>query len=90
MEVFMNTLSANDAKTNFGDALLRAQREPVHINKYGKPVAVLISAEDYESIESLKLQLLQLRVTQAKEQIKAGEFTDGESFFDSLSAGHFD
>lgn len=86
----MNTLSANDAKTNFGDALLRAQREPVHINKYGKPVAVLISAEDYESIESLKLQLLQLRLAQAKAQIKAGEFTDGESFFESLNAGRFD
>ena len=46
----MNTLSANDAKTNFGDALLRAQREPVHINKYGKPVAVLISAEDLKAL----------------------------------------
>jgi PHD/YefM family antitoxin component YafN of YafNO toxin-antitoxin module len=51
---------------------------------------VLISAEDYESIESLKLQLLQLRAAQAKEQIKAGEFTDGESFFEDLNAGRFD
>jgi len=35
----MEILSANDAKTHFGDMLLKAQRSPIQINKNGKPVA---------------------------------------------------
>lgn len=86
----MDTLSANEAKTHFGDLLLKAQRAPVQINKNGKPVAVVISAQEYESIEALKLHLLQARALQAKADIEAGNLTDGESFFDTLDAGHHD
>ncbi len=60
----MDALSANEAKTHFGDLLIKAQRAPVQINKIGKPVAVVISAEDYESMESLKLRLVQARAQQ--------------------------
>jgi len=49
----MESLSANEARTQLGDLLLRAQREPVQINKTGKPVAVVISMDEYESIEAL-------------------------------------
>lgn len=86
----MEALSANEAKTHFGDMLLKAQRAPVQINKNGKAVAVVISAEEYESIEALKLQLLQTRAIQAKADIGAGNLVDGESFFDELEAGHHD
>lgn len=41
----MNTLSANEAKIHFGDLLLKAQQAPIQINKNGKPVAVVISAD---------------------------------------------
>ena len=61
--------------------LLRAQRSPVQINKNGKPVAVVISAEEYESIEALKLRLLQSRAAQANVDIAAGNLVDGEAFF---------
>ncbi|MCU8005653.1 type II toxin-antitoxin system Phd/YefM family antitoxin, partial [Shewanella sp. SM96] len=54
----MNTLSANEAKIHFGDLLLKAQQAPIQINKNGKPVAVVISADAYQSIETLKLHLL--------------------------------
>ena len=43
----MDALSANEAKTQFGDMLLKAQRAPIQINKNGKPVAVVISMDDY-------------------------------------------
>ena len=86
----MDTLSANDAKTHFGDMLLKAQRSPVQINKNGKPVAVVISTEEYASIEALKLRLLQSRAVQAKADIAAGNIADGESFFDELLANQFD
>ena len=86
----MDALSANEAKTHFGDMLLKAQRAPVQINKNGKPVAVVLSVEEYESIEALKLRLLQSRVMQAMADIEAGSLADGESFFDELGTGHHD
>ena len=86
----MEALSANEAKTKFGDMLLKAQRAPVQINKNGKPVAVVISMDEYESIEALKLRLLQSRAIQAKADIEAGNTIDGEPFFDDLESGRHD
>lgn len=86
----MDSLSANEAKTHFGDLLLKAQRSPIQINKNGKPVAVVVSAEEYESIEALKLQLLQSRATRAKADMAAGNTVDGDAFFDELEADHHD
>lgn len=82
----METLSANDAKTQFGDMLLKAQRAPIQINKNGKPVAVVISVDEYERIEALKLQLLQSRAEKAKEDFQKGNTTDGATFFDKLTS----
>jgi len=86
----MDSLSANEAKTHFGDMLLKAQRAPIQINKNGKPVAVVISAEEYQSIEALKLRLLQSRFAQAQADIVAGNLIDGEAFFDELESGKHD
>lgn len=86
----MDSLSANEAKTHFGDMLLKAQRAPIQINRNGKPVAVVVSAEEYESLEALKLRLLQSRAVQANADIASGKLVDGESFFDELETGHLD
>ena len=86
----MDALSANEAKTQFGDMLLKAQRAPIQINKNGKPVAVVISMDEYESIEALKLRLLQSRAAQAKADIEGDNILDGDSFFDALEAGQHD
>ena len=83
----MDTLSASEAKTHFGDLLIKAQRGPVQINKNGKSVAVVISAEDYESMEALKLRLVQARARQAEADIEAGSLVDGEAFFDEIQNG---
>jgi prevent-host-death family protein len=86
----MNTLTANEAQTHFGELLLNAQRAPIQISKNGKPVAVVISADEYESIEALKLRLLQVRATQALTDIASDKLVDGEAFFDTLDAGRYD
>ncbi|MET1256921.1 type II toxin-antitoxin system prevent-host-death family antitoxin [Aliikangiella maris] len=70
--------------------LLKIQRAPVQINRNGKPVTVVISMDEYESIESLKVRLLQSRAAQAKTDIEAGNTVDGESLFDSLEKGEHD
>ena len=82
----MEALNANEAKTQFGEMLLKAQRAPVQINKNGKPVAVVMSVDDYNSIEALKLSLLKARAEKAKEDIKNGNTVDGELFFDGLDS----
>lgn len=51
---------------------------------------MIISVEEYEGIEALKLRFLQGRVEQAEADIDADNLVDGESFFDELDAGHFD
>jgi prevent-host-death family protein len=86
----MDSLSANEAKSQFGDMLLKAQRAPVQINKNGKPVAVVMSMDDYEDIEAMKLRLLQSRVAKAKTDIQAGNTADGNSFFEALESGQHD
>lgn len=44
----MITISASEAKTHFGALMDKAQKEPVTIEKQGRPVAVVISFDDYQ------------------------------------------
>jgi prevent-host-death family protein len=52
-------MSSTDAKTHFGALLDMAQREPVTIHKKGRAVAVMLSMQDFEDHEAMKLTLLQ-------------------------------
>ncbi len=54
----MDTFFGNEAKTQFGNMLLKAQRAPIQINKNGKPVAVAISMDEYESIGSTQIEIV--------------------------------
>ncbi|MEH0870876.1 type II toxin-antitoxin system Phd/YefM family antitoxin [Serratia liquefaciens] len=80
----MHILTANEAKTQFGDLLLKVQREPVQITRNGKSVAVVVSAEDYEQIEAMKLQLLQMKIQRSQHDMAIGNAVDGETFFSEL------
>ena len=86
----MQALTANDAKTQFGDMLLKAQREPVQINKNGKPVAVVISIDEYNQMEETKFALLKERAARAKIDIENGNLVEGEGFMSDLIAGKLD
>jgi prevent-host-death family protein len=86
----MDSLTANEAKSQFGDMLLKAQRAPIQINKNGKPIAVVMSMDEYEGIEAMKLRLLQARVDKAKADIQAGNTVDGNAFFEALESGQQD
>jgi len=50
----MKTFAAKEAKEGFGRLLDTAQREPVTIQKKGRPVAVVLSHEEYERLEALE------------------------------------
>ncbi len=48
----MQTYTANEAKTRFGEFLDRAQREPVRVMRHDRVVGVMVSAQDYEAMRA--------------------------------------
>lgn len=86
----MHSLTANEAKTQFGDLLLKAQREPVQINRNGKPVAIVMSMEDYQALEELKLTVLRQKLAIAAAEENAGQTLGGDQFFEQLLSGKLD
>lgn len=86
----MVTLTAHEAKNSFGDTLMKAQKSPVQITKNGRPVAFVVSVEDYRASEELKLLYVKEMLVQAREDIAAGRVEDADAFFDDLQAGKYD
>ncbi len=46
----MTTLSAREAKYNFGRLIDLARAAPVVVEKHGRPVVVVLSVEEYERL----------------------------------------
>ncbi len=46
----MAAMTATDAKNRFGEVLELARKEPVRVQKNGRDVAVVLSAEDYAEL----------------------------------------
>ena len=80
----MKTLNATDAKRDFGEMLLKVQKEPVGINKNGKPVAVVVSASDYEYLEHLRTEWLKVEIQKGMDDIASGNAIDGKTVFAAL------
>jgi prevent-host-death family protein len=59
----MTTISATEAKQRFAVVIDTAQREPVHIQRHERDVAVVISPQDYEELRRFRVQEL-LRLTE--------------------------
>ena len=86
----MQTLNANEAKTHFGDMILKVQKSPITINKNGKPVAVIQSIEDYNEVNEMKKNLLKIRYKRALEEIEKNNTVDGERLFNEIISGKYD
>lgn len=80
----MRTLTANDAKRNFGELLLSAQREPVKISKNSKDAVVVMSIKDYEELEAMKADYLRQCFESAKQDLAQGNVVEGEDFLNAL------
>jgi len=77
----MQSIAAKEAKTHFGELMDTVQREPVSIKKYGRPVAVMMSAEEYKQF---KLERLRARLSIGEIQLDSGNAMDGRIFFQEL------
>ncbi len=82
----MRSLTANNAKTKFGEMLISVQREPIEIVKNGTPVAVVVSSEEYSRIEDLKMELVKARFS----DINDDDLVDDDTFFKDLESGNYD
>lgn len=72
----MKRYAANDAKQNFGSLLDDAQRQPVVIERHGRPKAVVMSYEDYKIQQEQKLNALKLDVQAGLDQLARGKVKD--------------
>lgn len=71
----MQTFTANEAKTRFGELLDLAQREPVRVTRRQRPVGVLVSATDYEAMRAFYADRLQHRLSASAEAARAQGLT---------------
>ena len=66
--------SAKEAKNRFGELLDRAQRGPVTIEKKGRPVAVVLSAHEYEAYKRFEEAENALWLERVRKAEKKGKF----------------
>ena len=55
----MLTMTANEAKTRFGEFLDSAQREPVRVMRHDRIVGILVNVQDYEEMRTFFANRLQ-------------------------------
>ena len=68
----MQTYTANEAKTRFGEFLDHAQRAPVRVLRHDRVVGVVVSAEDYEAMRAFYADRLRHTLDEAAAAAKAG------------------
>ena len=77
-------IPAAEAKTNFGALLEKVQREPLMISKKGRPVAVLMSMDEFETHQRVKLDQLRREVQAGLADLEAGEIVSGAEAFEAM------
>ena len=87
----MQSISAHEAKARFGQLLDAARLEPVTIKKHGRTVAVILSKEEFDAIEAIKLDQLRTEIQKGIDAIESGNFVEIEKvelrqFGDSIKA----
>ena len=68
----MKTVAAKDAKNRFGQLIDDAQRQPVTVEKNGRPFVVVQSFEDFQIAQQLKMTSLRTAINEAR-----AEYTEG-------------
>jgi prevent-host-death family protein len=74
----MQSFTANQAKTQFGQFLDTAQREPVQVLKHDRVVGVMVSAKDYEAMRLFYADRLQHRLQQNAALAEAAGLTENK------------
>ncbi|MFW6283489.1 MAG: type II toxin-antitoxin system Phd/YefM family antitoxin [Minisyncoccales bacterium] len=72
----MTIVQAKDAKNKFGQLIQNAQKNPITIQKHGKPCVVVMSQEEYERLNALEDEYWIQKAENAK---KEGFLSNSES-----------
>jgi prevent-host-death family protein len=88
----MLKFTAHDAKARFGTLIDTARREPVTIERHGRAVAVVLSKEEFDDIEAMKLEHLRTEVQKGLEASDQSDVidideNDLEAFVDTIMTG---
>lgn len=78
----MSTITATDAKNKFGQVLDQAQHAPVHVQKNGRDVAVVISAAEYERLSAATAEA---RVSPRVQQLLADSMVQRRAVYQALA-----
>ncbi|MDX2476573.1 MAG: type II toxin-antitoxin system prevent-host-death family antitoxin, partial [Gammaproteobacteria bacterium] len=68
----MKTVAAKDAKNRFGQLLDDAQRQPVTVEKNGRPFVVVQSFEDFQMAQQLQMSSLRSAIEEARKEYAEG------------------
>lgn len=71
----MKTVTANEAKQNFGQVIDNALQGPVSITKHGRPSVVITSDADYRELVELKRKLIQAELREGFGSLDRGEIS---------------
>ena len=74
----MQTMTANQAKAEFGAFIDMAQREPVRVMRHDRVVGVMVSASDYEAMRAFYADRLVRTLDQTAAQAAAAGLTSQE------------
>jgi prevent-host-death family protein len=72
----MQDVSAHDAQAHFAQLLDTALREPVVIERHGRAVAVVVSKDEYDALNAIKLRQLRAEIDLGLADIERGASTD--------------
>ena len=71
----MQSMTANQAKTQFGAFIDMAQKEPVRVLRHDRVVGVMISAEDYEAMRAFYADRLKRTLDETAAQAERSGLT---------------
>lgn len=80
----MDSINSTDAKKSFSDVVLKVQQAPVWITRHDKPVAVVMSAKEFQSLQAIKQQALKMEIEKGLDSLKSGRVIDGEEVINQL------
>lgn len=72
----MRTVTANEARTRFGELLDRVQREPVRVTRHNREVAIMVSSEDYAAMRAFYADRLVATLQQNAREAAANGLTE--------------
>ena len=86
----MQTVTANEAKQNFGQVIDKALQGPVSITKHGRPSVVITSDAEYKELIDLKRKLLQAELREGFSSLDRGEVSPrtAEQIAEDVLKGH--